>query len=57
MGPFASSSTPPGGASSLIGVIARPLLYGLAIAAGQMIMVAAGAAELRTLNALLWYSY
>lgn len=57
MGPVTSKPGPPGGAPSLLGVIARPLLYGLAAAAGQMIITGAGAAELSTLNALLWYTY
>lgn len=57
MGPVASNSAPPGGDPSLLGVIARPLLFGLAAAAGQMVVVAIGAADLRTLNALFWYTY
>lgn len=57
MGPVASKPNAPGDAPSLLGVIARPLLYGLAAAAGQMVITGAGAAELRTLNALLWYTY
>lgn len=57
MGPDTSKPNPPGGVPSLLGVIARPLLYGLAAAAGQMVITGAGAAELGTLNALLWYTY
>ncbi|NYZ17777.1 hypothetical protein HL658_34980 [Azospirillum sp. RWY-5-1] len=57
MGPVTSKPRPPGGAPTLLGVIARPLLYGLVAAAGQMVITGAGAAELGTLNALLWYTY
>lgn len=57
MRPFASNPGGHGGTPSLLGTVARPLLYGLAAAAGQLALVAAGLTDLTTLNTLFWYSF